>query len=392
MSRTKEVAVHELPGFFQAMPEPHDGVPGIPSDHPGNHQGATPAAFEESSYLYIRSYDTDLGTRPWAGPEVFWNSPDITLSPVAAATAYTKTLEAGQTYLLECTVRNRGDLMVPSANVEFFLANPTLGFSTKFAKKIGVSSGWVDAMGATKVGLRYQVPGTEGGHKCVFARVFSFAPADLPLDDYQLLPVHDRHVAQLNLMIVPQGTVFHFELIHPLNAMEHIALVPLDPSQLLALRHPFLAEFEVNQYAAHQMVGQLQPEVLPANQDGPMAEVRLHQDFQNQGYFSSFSFHSQHPEGIDVQRQAEITQQTLAALRELEAGQARPSVFREIFRNYRLLGEQAQQTRFALHIPYFGLQPNQAVGIQIRNVNSLTQEPKGGITLIITGEGGEYLL
>ena len=37
-------------------------------------------------------------------------------------------LVAGGTYRFTAVVRNRGDLMVPSAKVEFWLVNPTLGF------------------------------------------------------------------------------------------------------------------------------------------------------------------------------------------------------------------------------------------------------------------------
>jgi hypothetical protein len=326
-----------------------------------------------------------MGERPLPGAVEFWHSPDIRVTPVSATSAYTKTLEAGQTYWIECTVRNRGDLMVPSANVEFFLTNPTLGFNTKFAKKIGVTSGWIDSMGSAKVAMKYLVPGTEGGHKCLFARAFSFSPLDIPLDDDQLLPFFDRHVAQLNLMIVPQASVFHFELVHLLNTMETISLVALNQNQLLSLRHPFLADFDVAQHAAHQFVGQLQPEILNLRQEGMIGEINFGRDFQTHGNLSSFSFSSHHPEGVDVHRQAEVAQATLAALQEIDAGHVKPSVFRDLFRTYREMSEQMQVTRFALPLPNFGLQPGQAVGIQVRNTNSMTQAVKGGITLIVTG-------
>jgi hypothetical protein len=381
--RSQELAKHEIPAWLQQQAkEPNND---LPADHPDNDQSTPPAAFQESSYLYIRSYDADSGERPLPGSVEFWNSPDIRVSPLTAASAYTKTLEAGETYLLECTLRNRGDLMVPSANVEFFLTNPTLGFNTKFAKRIGTTSGWLDSMGSTKVAIKYRIPGTEGGHKCLFARAFSFSPLDIPLDDFQLLPLIDRHVAQLNLMIVPQTSLVFIDLVHMLNAKENITLIAMDPNQMLSLRHPFLADFDVTHHTAHQSLGRIQPEIIHRRQEDTNGEVTLERDFLSHGSFSSFSFSSQHPGGMDTHCQAEITRATLAAVEQVDAEQAKQSAFRDIFRAYREMSEQMQVTQFALQLPSFGLQPGQAVGIQIRNTNNITQQTKGGITLIVTG-------
>src|SRR5687767_11091597 len=73
-----------------------------------------PEEFHDSSFLYMRSYDADLGVRPFTGVD-HWRSPDITLSPVTSVSAYTTSLNAGETYLIRCALRNRGDLAVPSA-------------------------------------------------------------------------------------------------------------------------------------------------------------------------------------------------------------------------------------------------------------------------------------
>lgn len=385
LSQSQELAKHEIPFQFEQLVNQQQNNPQIPADHPNNNQRTPPAAFQESSYLFIRSYDADMGLRPLASTLEFWNSPDITVTPVTATGAYTKTLEAGQTYRVECIVRNRGDLMVPSANVEFYLTNPTLGFNTKFAKRIGVTSGWIDSMGSTKVSMEYIVPGTESGHKCLFARAFSFSPLDLPLDDYQLLPLVDRHIAQLNLMIVPQASVFRFELVHLPNTMESISLVALNQEQLLSLRHPFLAEFDTSQNAAHQFMGHLQPEIVNRRQEGMNGAINFERDFMTHGSFSNFSFSAQIPEGMDVQTQAAITQDVLASFQVINAEQARPSAFRDLYRLYREMNQPMQLTQFAMQLPDFGLQAGQAVGIQIRNLNNLTQQIKGGITLIITG-------
>src|SRR5687767_7179503 len=119
-----------------------------------------PKDFNDSSFLYIRAYDGDIGVRPFSNI-TYWLSPDITVAPVTNTAAYTETLETGKAYQFSCTVRNRGDLSVPSANVEFFLVNPSLGFDSRFATKLGVTRGWVNSQGATKVAIEATIAGNE---------------------------------------------------------------------------------------------------------------------------------------------------------------------------------------------------------------------------------------
>jgi hypothetical protein len=139
----------------------------------------------------------------------------------------TRELTAGATYRFTAVVRNRGDLAVPSAKVEFHLANPTLGWDTRFATKLGVAVGRVQAHGAAEASLDYTIPPALSGHRCLFARVFSFSPLDLPIVDFALDPVVDRHVAQLNLNIVPQASPFVVDWVHHRNAMERLEVVPM---------------------------------------------------------------------------------------------------------------------------------------------------------------------
>ena len=146
--------------------------------------------------------------------------------------------------MIRTVLRNRGDLAVPSAKVELFLTDPTLGFDTRFATRLtglgSVPSAWVPSGGSAAAEFVYTVPPTEAGHKCLFARTFSFSPLELPLDDFALDPRLDRHVAQQNLNIVGQAQAFAFNLVHRPNARIRIALRPLQPEELLALRHPVL--------------------------------------------------------------------------------------------------------------------------------------------------------
>ena len=194
-----------------------------------------PRAFIESSFLYIRSCDVDNGSR--ALPcQVFWMSPDIRVMPLSTLGAHTNELRAGDAYRLATTVRNRGDLHVPAAKVEFYLVDPSLGFDTRYATKLGVASTRVDAYGVSEIALDWVVPPALSGHRCLFARVFSFSPLDLPLDDYALDPRIDRHVGQLNLHIVAASSTYSLDWIHLANAVETLELVPMSAAMLRAIR------------------------------------------------------------------------------------------------------------------------------------------------------------
>ena len=194
-----------------------------------------PRDFVDSSFMYMRSCDADTGSRPIPCP-VFWLSPDLRVAPLSNLGMPTQTLTAGTTYRFTATVRNRGDLPVPSAKVEFYLVNPSLGFDTRYATKLGVAADRVQAYGASEISIDYTVPPSLAGHRCLFARVFSFSPLDLPLDDYALSPVPDRHIAQLNLNIVANGDKLLIDWFHLPNADEQLELVPMTAPMIRALR------------------------------------------------------------------------------------------------------------------------------------------------------------
>lgn len=180
----------------------------------GKREGKSPRPFENSSFLFSRSYPSDIGMRPFSGIN-FWCSPDINIVPLSNTSSPTTDLKAGETYFLRCVVRNNGDVIVPSAKVEFYLVDPSLGFNTLYAEKIGVCEAWINPYSSDEVALKYTVPADQSGHKCLFARVFSFSPPDYPEDVYALDPTTDRHTAQKNLNIVSleETTSFPFQVI-----------------------------------------------------------------------------------------------------------------------------------------------------------------------------------
>ena len=210
-----------------------------------NHGERGDAEFKGKSFLFMRSLQQDKGMRPISPTTLYWLSPDIRLRGDSLG-GYTDTVKAGGAYEAEVTVRNRGDVNVPSATVELFLSTPTLGFDTRFSRPLGVTSTWVPAEGTATVRVPFTVASHEAGHKCLFARVFSFGPPDLPIANTELNPTLDRHVAQLNLNIVSAiPDVFGFNIVHPANFSGHIQFWPAALRDLAGAGHPILANVDL---------------------------------------------------------------------------------------------------------------------------------------------------
>lgn len=338
-----------------------------------------PRRFKESSFLYVRSFDGDNGSRPFAN-QVFWLSPDIQVSPITNLAAYTRTLNAGESYNLRCHIRNRGDRVVPSAKVEFWLTDPTLGFDTRFAQHLSlgrVPSAWVNPNNTGVVDFIYPVPPTEAGHKCLFARVFSFSPLDVPVENTRLDPRIDRHIAQLNLNIVQQGQPFQFNWIQAPNAQQRIEFIPLAGNELRSLRHPILTEFS------------------PA-EEIPQGELihRAGLELADTGAESIDHFHDEKglvvmtrgSGGPELGELRETRARLGEALAEISAGKANSSHHRDLFALWREMNSQAVLSTFKMQAPELGLSRDQVAGIHIQTIEmDDSGETRGGLTLLITG-------
>lgn len=340
-----------------------------------------PEEFHDSSFLYMRSYDADAGARPFSGI-VYWHSPDLTLTPVTSPGAYTTTLNAGETYVVRCALRNRGDIGVPAAKVELFLTDPSLGFDTRFATNLTlgrVPSAWVASNTHTAVELLYTVPPSESGHKCLFARTFSFSPLDLPIDDFALDPLLDRHVAQQNLNIVGQAQAYAFALVHAPNARIRIQMRALEPEELLALRHPVLADVQPAREFPRR--GWERTSRVQLRQSGG-GEIAVALDERG------VAVQARDPEGLGLDEQRELKRAVRDVLRAVGDGETRLSAHRELLRRFRKMNAQARRSAFAMTVPHIGLQPRQAVGLEISAVDENTDpaETVGGITVIIRDE------
>lgn len=333
-----------------------------------------PRDFVESSYLFIRSCDADVGSRPLPCP-VFWVSPDLRVAPLSNLGAATSELTAGDTYRLTATVRNRGDLMVPSAKVEFYLVNPTLGFDTRYATKLGVAADRVHAYGASEISLDYRVPPTLSGHRCLFARIFSFSPLDLPIDDYALDPRIERHVGQLNLNIVAQAASFSFDWVHHLNAAERLEIVPMTAAVVRAIRDEAVTALTIEDGARwKELGGRLAFKVVP----GEGADVGI------EHVEGGVQLVSTNREAVPLERQVALVGEMQDALAALEGGGGAAREYRELFREYRAMTAQSMRTRVTLELPDLGLEPGQAVALNVVRRSAADDEALGGIGLLVT--------
>jgi len=334
-----------------------------------------PGDFVDSSYLFLRSCDADQGSRPFPCG-VFWLSPDLRVAPLSNLGAPTRTLVAGDAYRLTATLRNRGDMMVPAAKVEFWLTNPSLGFDTRFAEKIGVAAGRVQAHGATEVTLDCIISPQVSGHRCLFARAFSFAPLDIPVDDFALNPLIDRHVAQLNLDIVGQSSVFKLDWIHHRNATERLEIVPMDLTTIQALRTEAMTPLKLMSGAKlGAVIGKIGIRLV----DGRDRETVVKSERSEKG----IALISENRDAVSVGQQAELTQQVQVAITMMETRRGDPKEFRKLFAAYRAMTAQSHRSEIELSIPDLGLRKNQGVPLQILRRNA-TGNILGGIGLVIT--------
>lgn len=339
-----------------------------------------PDDFIDSSFLYIRSYDADQGVRPFSNI-VHWHSPDITLAPATNPAAYTNELNAGETYVIRIVLRNRGDLAVPSAKVELYLTDPSIGFDTRFATKLtnltNTPAAWVTSGGATAVEFHWTVPPTEAGHKCLFARCFSFSPLDLPFDDFALDPRLDRHVAQQNLNIAAQAQPFQFNLIHLPNANMRLRMRPMTVEEIFGLRHPVLADVRPMADVPQRGWGRLTGIKLTEPAKGAEGEMDT----------EGLVLRAEDRDAMNIKETADIKRRLRAVLADVATGETKLSAHREFLGQVRKMNAEARVSRVAMDVPELDLAKDQVMGLEISATDESLdgQDPVGGITLLVRG-------
>jgi hypothetical protein len=335
-----------------------------------------PDTFKDSSFLYIRSYDGDVGIRPFSGI-TFWLSPDINICPITQLGDFTTELEAGKSYNISTRLHNRGDLIVPYPKVEFFLTDPTLGFNTTVAKYLGVTQLPAMLLPASndEANFLYHVPMAESGHKCLFARTYSFSPLDKPFDLHLLDPRLDRHIAQKNLNFVPQNTAYAFNLIHQPNANETIAFMPLAKDQVHAIQHPTLRSLKIANIRSAELLQKIKIQ-LTGDSAAKLSRKRES---------ASWAFKVAGRKGLSLDQQSSVLKRTEAIVQAVYGGKSTFADHKKELAAFREMNKAAVKTSMQITIPDFGLSKGSAAAFNIVNINTLNGEIKGGITVVVMG-------
>lgn len=332
-----------------------------------------PKEFEGSSYLFMRSSETDNSSRPFLEP-VFYLSPDLKVAPANDPTGYTRDLITGHRYTITATVRNLGDLNVPSAKLELFLCTPSLGFDTRFADLLGINTLWVRPKSAQQSSLSHTFMATQSGHKCLFARVFSFSPQDIPIDPYKLDPRIDRHVAQLNLNIVNQGTTYIFQSIHLPNFMDTIMLKPVSERSLFMESNYLFKDFEfISNTPLSKFLSKPKISLLDRNHDLNLSVERRRITMQGKS-----------DKGLSLSDQKSLHGELNRYLKLKQAGRPIKNE-KDLLQKYRAMNVDATKTDIKLEIPNLGLKKGEFTAFDIIRKNEISGMVDGGIRVIIHG-------
>jgi hypothetical protein len=160
-------------------------------------------------WLLLRYAVNDLGFRPIPSGTAFWVSPDIWVEssdPLGQPVA-------GQNNFLHARIFNLGMAGAAPVRVDFYWANPALGFGPANMNLIGTE--WVEVKSQTSVDVRCSTPWVpvivNEGHECLVVNCSNHV-LDPMLQPFQA--VLDRHVGQRNVHVVtaPPGSSFTFVL------------------------------------------------------------------------------------------------------------------------------------------------------------------------------------
>ena len=323
--------------------------------YPRDERG-TPADFQPYAVLHMRSLAGDNGRRPISSDLLYWLSPDLLIRPLSGAPGPV-TVVAGERYEAEVILRNLGDMPVPSAKIELFLADPTLGFDTRFARPLGIVDAWVPGVGVATARLPFAVSGSEAGHKCLFARAFSFSPPDLPLLATALDPTLDRRVAQRNLTILPaSGAVLEFDLVHAPNMAGFLQLRPATARELVATGHPLLLAAQVLdgvEPLAQALRGARFGSLRPGSERVDIAGDGRRQRLISRG------------EGPSAEAEGEVRRAALAALFRPEGGREAVRERAKLAAGMSELAQRRVQSRLVIEIPPLPLPAGAVAGLHL---------------------------
>jgi len=170
-----------------------------------------------------------------------------------------------------------------------------------------------------------------------------------------------------------------FNAIHAPNAEWAIQFVPLATEELLALRHPVLADVTpAREFPRDSWTERTRIEL--ADSDARAVDMAREND-------RVFLF-ANDPEAVDLGTQRELRRMVRDALAEIAAGKARPADHRDLFAKFRDVNRQARRSTFKMEVPDLGLGRGQAAAVHIRATDRELGDHDaalGGLTLIVVG-------
>lgn len=317
------------------------------------HEKRPPKPYRDKTFLYIKGYDSDTGNRPMPTGTVFWMSPDIEIFDGTTPIANNQ-LVAGKNYQIAVTVRNGGDLPCYSCHVELFICNPSLGFDPIHGTLLGVQTTQVQAQGDTTLSFPIVATSAMIGHRCLFARVFSFVNNDLPSSATTFPVVADRHIGQQNLNIIQQNNFVKVLMTNEFAGHKNfqVKVVPRKMDVIKGTRIPQL----------RRLISPLQAVVLPEFSIKPL-KVNA---------------------GIEINRMRVTTPNRALLVRNAALEVSNLAVLPPVRKNLWDFKLDKGTRELEVAIPDFKLKNNEAVVVDIELTDADQNKVVGGIRFVVT--------
>jgi hypothetical protein len=318
-----------------------------------------PLPFQLSTYIYIRSYDGDVGDRPIPGDICYWLSPDISFYRIQNQPLSLSEMRIGNDYVVEVKVINRSLMMSRAVIVELYLANPFIGQypfhpiwnSPQGAKYIGTNIFPMGGHSQNSTTFYYAPTPDTIGHRCLFARAFSLPTCDYSSDWQSFNPVTDRHVAQRNLDIVKQLVIWPFDIFafSKGKRMEYELTLKVSDKNIKKLDIPILKKFNL-------LTKQVNTKLFALAHLGAIP----------------LGIENEHVKPEDIDKIRPEMPHTEKMIGNFQEGMA-------------IFSSETGADKMQITIPDLGLKPGEAVPMELEAKDKKTGELIGGIALIITG-------
>ncbi|GEM_PF-2478013 len=326
-----------------------------------------PEEFKDKTMLYIRSTNTDNGSRPLPANTVYWNSPDIELFNSSGTLIPTNELALNQNHTITVLVHNDGDMSCNSCVVDLFICNPSIGFDRPHATQIGVTTLSILGHNTATASFNFTPNNNNLGHQCLFARAYSYINADMPNSADQFNTTIDRHIAQQNLSIVNQGATFEFMVFTPMQMKQQNFTLKVTQNKNAVNKKPINAlanlvitnkDIKVNRFLFLNNIGTKKSLNIIQNKANIMPQ---------KSYYVQLLLH------------------ILSLIFKKSIDTTRFEAMKSISTNTWTKEFKGGANKVTMEIPFMFLRKNNATQFEIEMINEKTGESIGGLTIIVKG-------